>query len=96
MAPDVPDGAWCLLRQPVSELNVRKKMLIRVADEDPQAGGAWLLKTVGAIETADGGLRVRLDSRSADYPSIWMNVSDEGDARVIAELVEVLQPYGSR
>lgn len=91
MAPEVPDGAWCLFHQPVAELYVRKRVLVRVADADPDSGGAWLLKCIGAIEASEHGVRVRLDSRRA-HPPVWLEVREGGDAQVMAELVEVLSP----
>ncbi len=93
MTPEIPDGAWCLFRQPVTELRVRQRVLVRVADEDPSAGGAWVIKCIGSIEAVAERLRLRLDSNNPNHPPQWLEIGEGAEPAVIAELVEVV---GSR
>ena len=96
MAPEIEDGTWCLFRQPVTELQVRKRVLVRIPDDDPAAGGAWLVKRIGAVEATEQGLRLRLDSTHPDHAPQWLEVSQEDERTIAAEVVEVLGPKGSR
>lgn len=87
MAPQIEPGAWCLFRQPVSDLRVRATVLLRRFD----ATGldAWIVKQIGAVEgVEDGSTRVRCDSRNPAYPPQWFRV--DVDCELVAELVDVL------
>lgn len=96
MAPEIPDGTWCLFHQPASDLQVRKRVLVRVAEEDPAAPGGFVVKRIGAIEAANDGLRLRLDSSNPDHAPTWLDVREADTSPVVAELVEVLGPPGRR
>jgi len=89
MEPSIPDGAWALFRSPAREVDGRI-VLVQVRDpDDPDSGGAFLLKKVERRRVRSA-MRVRLLSRNKKYPPI--DVSDDRGERytVIAELVEVL------
>ncbi len=90
MVPLVPDGAWCLFRQDIQALQLKTVVLLAL----DSAADAWsyVVKQVGALELLpDGGTRVRLDSANRAVPSIFREVRDESDLRVVGELVEVLK-----
>jgi transcriptional regulator with XRE-family HTH domain len=90
MAPVIPDGAWCLFRQPVREARLRLRVLVQLLSlDDP----TWVVKQIGSVESsADGATRIRLDSLNPAHAPSWVLLRDDGDAELIGELVEVLGP----
>ena len=89
MAPAIPDGAWCLFRQPVRDPRPRLRVLLQlVSGADP----VWLIKQIGAVEAqGDSAIRLRLDSLNPAYPPQTVVLRDDGDVELLGELVEVLK-----
>jgi len=89
MAPRVPDGAWCLFSQPVSEIQPGADLL--VCETDPSGLGGWSLKRLEIVEPArEGSERVRLVSDNPAHPPREVVLSDEGPVRVVAEMIDIL------
>jgi transcriptional regulator with XRE-family HTH domain len=90
MAPRVPDGAWCLFRQPVAPPLLGK--LVLLALDVAEAGMGYALRRVGAMEALDdGGLTVRFDPLDRDLPPLVRRARTDDDLRLCGELVEVLR-----
>lgn len=90
MAPEVPDGAWCLFRRPVVEIRLRATVLARAAG-DGESGAAFVLKRLSSAEETPAGLRLTLRS-SAHGHSDFAVVAQDPSEVLVAELVRVLMP----
>ncbi len=96
MEPKVPDGAYCLFRAPVQGSRQGRFLLVQHrAISDPETGGSYTLKRYESVkeQLPDGSWRhvaIRLHPLNPRYERIELAGVDEGDVRVVAELVEVL------
>jgi transcriptional regulator with XRE-family HTH domain len=86
MTPAIPDGAWCLFRQPAEQPWVGRTLLVHLPDT-----GGWLLKRVAAVEAPEsGGWRVRLTSRNPAYSALELAIDDPSELVVAGEWLAVL------
>ncbi|GIW56654.1 MAG: hypothetical protein KatS3mg082_3058 [Nitrospiraceae bacterium] len=95
MEPLIPDGAWCLFRSPVLGSRQGKIVLVEHRDiHDPETGGSYTLKRYRSRKATnpDGWrhVEIRLEPENPEFAPIVLQESDEGNVRVVAELVEVL------
>lgn len=96
MQPDIPDGAYCLFGQP--KAGSRKGRTVLVWHEgiaDPHTGGQYTVKVYdsekrGSSEGEWEHVRITLKPRNPEYQPIVLEPSEEGQVRVIAELIQVL------
>ncbi|MEX2553683.1 MAG: DEAD/DEAH box helicase family protein, partial [Actinomycetota bacterium] len=94
----IPNGAYCLFRYPVVGSRNGRVVLVEHRDiADPELEGPFTLKIWHSSKTAseDGPWRheqilLEPDSTDPGYEPIILKDVAEGDAQVIAELVEVL------
>ncbi len=95
----IPDGAWCLWRMNPAGSRQGKIVLAEHRDiDDPELGGHYTVKVYESekVQAEDGGWRhgnVRLKPDSFDnaYEPIVLDGLEEGDLRIVAEIVEVLE-----
>lgn len=94
MEPRVPSGALCLFRGPVTGNPEGKLVLVQLRQaSDPETGGAYALKRIGALSLrSGGGFRVRLESLNPDVPAFTVDVEQPSDLVFLAELERVLVP----
>ena len=96
MEPQIPDGAYCLFRGPVTGTRQGKVVLVELRDQvDPETGHRYTVKRYESEKavTGDGTWRhvkIVLHPRNHAFESIEMAVEDEMEVAVIAELVEVV------
>ena len=96
MEPPIPDGAWCLFRSPVEGSRQGKILLVEHRDiHDPETGGSYTVKRYRSHKAADAEgwrhVEIRLEPENPEFAPIVLRESAEGQVRVVAELVEVLQ-----
>ena len=96
MEPLIPDGVWCLFRQPVSPPLLGRIVLIRLDATATGDAGTFQVKRIGALELDGGGIRVRLDSAHKDQPPIEIRAPTEAEVLVLGEFVEVVKPRRRR
>jgi transcriptional regulator with XRE-family HTH domain len=94
MAPSVPDGALALFKSPVvGPLEGRIVVAEWREHADPETGGAYVLKRVGALEPrARGGLRLTLRSDNPEFAPLFVDAEETSALRLVAELERVLWP----
>ena len=96
MEPDIPNGSYCLFRKPRAGSRDGRKLLVwHSGITDPHTGGQYTLKVYTSEKTASDEAdwqhtRIVLKPLNRDYDPITLTPEDEGDVRVIAELVEVV------
>jgi SOS-response transcriptional repressor LexA len=95
MEPPIPDGAWCLFRAPVEGARQGKTVLVQLRDaKDPETGERYTVKRYESKKAAQGDSwrheRITLKPVNPDFTPIVFDDAEEGDLKVIAELVEVL------
>ena len=95
MEPDIPDGAYCLFRAPVEGTRQGKTVLVRMRDDtDPESGQRYTVKRYKSEKVADGDswrhTRISLNPINTDFQPIVLTSADEGQCKLIAEVVEVL------
>jgi SOS-response transcriptional repressor LexA len=95
MEPAIPDGAFCLFRAPVDGTREGKTVLVQLRDAtDPETGQRYTVKRYESKKAASGDSwrheRITLKPVNPDFEPIVLTGRDEGELRVIAELVEVL------
>jgi type I restriction enzyme, R subunit len=95
MEPMIPDGAYCLFRAPVTGTRQGKVVLVELRDQrDAESGERYTVKRYESEKAAKGDSwrheRVRLKPLNPEFEPIVLTGSDEGEPRVIAELVDVL------
>lgn len=97
MEPEIKNGSYVLFRPPTAGSRQGRRVLVRAAGiEDSETGGQFTLKIYTSEKSADGDegfrhVRITLKPANPDYPPIVLTPEDEGDVRVIGEVVEVLQ-----
>ena len=108
MEPAVPDGAHALFRAPVEGTRQGKTVLVRLRDTtDPETGARYTVKRyesekAGDEEGVGGGdgdawthTKITLKPLNPDFDPIVLTGADEGEAAVVAELVEVVAAGGA-
>lgn len=96
MEPQIPHGAYCLFRAPVTGTRQGKTVLVELRDDvDPETGHRYTVKRYESEKavTDDGTWRhvkIALHPRNREFDAIEMAVEDEMEVTVIAELVEVV------
>ena len=95
MEPAIPDGAWCLFRAPVEGTRQNKTVLVQLRDAtDPETGQRYTVKRYKSEKARKGDswrhAKITLNPVNPDFEPIVLTHADEGDLRVIAELVDVL------
>lgn len=91
----IPDGAWCLFRAPVEGSRQGKIVLVEHRDiHDPETGGSYTVKRYRSRKAADAEgwrhMEIRLEPENPEFAPIVLREADEGEVRMVAELVEVL------
>ena len=106
MEPAVPDGAHALFRAPVEGTRQRKTVLVRLRDTtDPETGARYTVKRYESEKAGDGAgdadgpawthTKITLKPLNPDFDPIVLTGADEGEAAVVAELVEVVAADGA-
>ncbi|MFO0875327.1 MAG: S24 family peptidase, partial [Phycisphaerales bacterium] len=95
MEPMIPNGSWCLFRAPVEGTRQGKIVLVQIRDSpDPETGERYTVKRYESTKVAGGDAwqheRIVLKPLNPKYEPIRLR-GDEGELRVIAELVDVLE-----
>ena len=95
MEPAIPDGAYCLFRAPVEGTRQGKTVLVQMRDDtDPESGQRYTVKRYKSEKVADGDswrhTRISLNPINTDFQPIVLTSADEGQFKLIAEVVEVL------
>ena len=95
MEPAVPDGAYGLFRAPVEGTRQGKTVLVRLRDTtDPETGARYTVKRYESEKTGAGDAwthtKITLKPLNPGFDPIVLTAADEGDAAVVAELVDVI------
>jgi SOS-response transcriptional repressor LexA len=96
MEPLIPDGSYCLFRSPVVGSRNGRIVLVQHHEiHDPESGGSYTIKKYESekILSEDGSWRhtqIKLEPINPAFTPISLNEKSEGEVRVIAEFVEVL------
>ena len=96
MEPAIPNGSYCLFAAPVTGTRQGKTVLVQLRDAvDPETGERYTVKRYESSRARDGGswrhVGITLNPVNPDFKPIELTGADEGQVRVIAECVEVLQ-----
>ena len=96
MEPVIPDGAWCLFRAPVEGTRQGKSVLVQLSDSiDPETGQRYTVKRYESQKEQAGDswqhTRVWLKPANPAFEPLVLTGPDEGELRLIAEVLEVLQ-----
>jgi SOS-response transcriptional repressor LexA len=96
MEPAIPDGSYCLFSAPVAGSRVGKTVLVQLRDGvDPETGERYTVKRYDSQKDWEmEGLwqhrTITLRPNNPAFQPIVLTSAQEGDVKVIAELVEVL------
>ena len=95
MEPAIPDGSYCLFRAPVEGTRQGRTVLVQLRDApDPETGQRYTVKRYRSAKAAAGDSwrheKITLEPINPDFDPIVLTGVDDGQLRVIAELVEVL------
>jgi type III restriction enzyme len=92
MEPTIPDGAYCLFSSPVAGARAGRTVLVGLTDAiDPESSERFTVKRYASKKDSAGrNVKVTLQPVNPAFGPIEFEVRDEGDVRVVAELVEVL------
>jgi type III restriction enzyme len=105
MEPEIPDGSYCLFRAPRDGSRDGRRLLVwHSGIDDPMTSGHYTLKvfTSEKAPTEDGSwhhTKIVLKPLNAEFEPLVLMPKDEGDVKVIAELVTVLiaaDPLGGK
>jgi len=96
MEPMIPDGSYCLFASPVEGSRQGKTVLVQLRDAvDPETGERFTVKRYESekVETDDSWRhsRITLKPLNPEFEAIELADLQEGQMRVIAEGVEVLE-----
>jgi type I restriction-modification system DNA methylase subunit/SOS-response transcriptional repressor LexA len=96
MEPAIPDGAFCLFRAPVEGTRQGKTVLVQLRDAtDPETGQRYTVKRYESEKAAKGDAwrheRITLKPVNPDFEPIVLIDRDEGEVKLIADLVEVVR-----
>ncbi|MFN8187804.1 MAG: HsdR family type I site-specific deoxyribonuclease [Gaiellales bacterium] len=93
----IPNGAYCVFRAPVAGSRQGRVVLVQHREiSDPETGGQYTVKIYESTKTVGGDgwqhaeIRLLPDTAAPGYEPIVLSAIDEGDVRVVAELVGVL------
>jgi SOS-response transcriptional repressor LexA len=98
MEPGIPHGAWCLFMSPVTGSRQGKVVLAQHRDiSDPDTGGSYTVKRYrSAKRVAQHGRwehdKVILEPLNRDFEPIVLHEIEEGEVRVIAQVMKVFPP----
>ncbi|MCC6311615.1 MAG: DEAD/DEAH box helicase family protein [Trueperaceae bacterium] len=95
MEPAIPDGSWCIFRAPVEGTRLGKTVLVQLRDAtDPETGQRYTVKRYESEKAKQDDSwrheRIVLKPANPDFEPIVLTATDEGEVKVVAELVEVL------
>jgi SOS-response transcriptional repressor LexA len=96
MEPAIPDGAYCLFSAPVAGSRLGKTVLVQLRDGvDPETGERYTVKRYDSqkdweMEGIWQHRTITLRPNNPAFQPIVLTSAQEGDVKVIAELVEVL------
>lgn len=95
MEPIIHDGAWCLFRVPLEGTRQGKIVLVELRDRsDPETGHRYTVKRYVRDEAAEtklfGEKAISLKPANPDFEPIVLSGDDEGELRIVAEFLEVL------
>ena len=95
MEPVIPDGAYALFRAPVEGTRQGKIVLVELHDAaDPETGARYTVKRYRSEKAAEGDswrhTRVLLEPLNAEFEPIVCTGTNEGELRVVAEVIEVI------
>ena len=95
MEPTIPDGSFCLFAAPVTGARQGKTVLVQLREAtDPETGERYTVKRYESEKAKTGDSwrhrRITLKPVNPDFAPIILSGTDEGQVRVIAEVVEVL------
>lgn len=95
MEPIIHDGAWCLFRVPLEGTRQGKIVLVELRDRsDPETGHRYTVKRYVRDEAAEtklfGEKAISLKPANSDFEPIVLSGDDEGELRIVAEFLEVL------
>ncbi len=97
MEPAVRDGAYCLFRSPVEGTRQGKTVLVQLRNvTDPEFGQHYTVKRYRSAKAATDGSwhheTITLEPLNPEFEPIVFTGTEADDLRVIAELLEVLEP----
>ncbi|OHE89214.1 MAG: hypothetical protein A3G75_01090 [Verrucomicrobia bacterium RIFCSPLOWO2_12_FULL_64_8] len=96
MEPDIPDGSYCLFRQPRGGSRQGRVVLVwHSGVSDPHTGGQYTVKVYesekrGDSETEWRHTRITLKPLNPAFDPIVLEPQEEGQVRIIAEFVQVI------
>jgi type III restriction enzyme len=92
MEPTIPHGSYCAFRRVSLPSSPDRVVLVRYAGAaDPETGGQYTVKLYREEKGPNGEKVVKLQPVNPEYEPIVVTAAGEGDVRVIAEVVEVLE-----
>lgn len=97
MEPLIPDGAYCLFAPPTAGSRDGKILLVAYRGQaDLVYGGAYTVKRYRSVtRAADDGewehVEITLEPLNDEFDPIVLTPRDEGDVRVVAEFVQVVE-----
>ena len=97
MEPAIPDDSYCLFRAPVEGTRQGKTVLVQLRDaSDPETGQRYTIKRYSSEKISAGDSwrheKITLEPANPDFEPIILTGADEGEIKVVAELVQVLAP----
>jgi len=95
MEPAIADGAYALFRSPVEGTRQGKIVLVELQDAtDPETGARYTIKRYRSEKAVDGDswqhARILLEPLNPEFEPIALTGVEEGEVRVVAELLEVI------
>ena len=95
MEPAIPDGSYCLFAAPMEGTRQGRTVLVRLRDAtDPETGERYTVKRYESEKEKHRDswrhTKIRLKPLNPDFQPIVLNLADEQQLQVVAELVEVL------
>lgn len=96
MEPEIPDGAYCLFRPPRAGSREGRRLLVwHSGIDDPMTSGHFTLKVYTSEKASDADgiwrhTKIVLKPLNPAFDPIVLTANDEGEVRVIAEVVRVL------
>ena len=95
LQPHRPRTPWCLFRAPVEGTRQGKTVLVQLRDAtDLETGQRYTVKPYKSEKAQEGDSwrheKITLEPLNPDFEPIVLTGADEGELRVIAELVDVL------
>ena len=95
MEPAIPNGSYCLFVSPVTGPRQDRTVLVELRDgADPETGDRYTVKRYESMKAPSDAswrhARITLKPNNPEFPPIELSGADEGQLRVVAELLEVL------